>query len=207
MTAGCVIHAYVLMTNHVHLLVTPMDPAGPARLMQSLGRRYVRYFNDRFRRTGPLWDGRYRAARVTSSPYFFACTRYIEMNPVRAGIVDDPGRYEWSSYRRNAVESSDPIVTSHPLYAALGATPAARCEAYRALFVTDVSPEVTATIRAALRGRPRLFATPYREAVTAIFGGAATSPDDGYAERGNRGATSESSSAEEAQPAPRTRAS
>lgn len=164
----CAVHAYVLMTNHVHLLVTPSDAKGPTRMMQSLGRRYVRYFNDRYRRTGALWEGRYRAARVDTAPYFFACSRYIELNPLRAGLAADPGKYPWSSFRHNAGAEDDPILMPHPLYAALGAARAARCAAYRALFATELSSNLLATIRVATGGRPALPATPYREAAAAL---------------------------------------
>lgn len=167
--AGCAVHAYVLMTNHVHLLVTPADAAAPARMMCSLGRRYVRYFNHRYRRTGTLWEGRYRDAVVDSASYLFTCARYIEMNPVRAGIVGAAAEYEWSSHRHNALEAVDPLVTHHACYLALGLSDSARRAAYRALFATDVEPGVLAAIRAEQRARPRVQATPYRQAVSALM--------------------------------------
>lgn len=163
--ASCALHAYVLMTNHIHLLVTPTDIAGPARLMRSLGRRYVRYFNDRYRRTGTLWEGRFRSALIDSAAYFFACSRYIELNPVRAGIAVNPASYEWSSFRHNAYGAVDRVVTPHPQYDALGVESDARCAAYRALFDTELESNVVAAIRADLRGRPKPDATPYRRAV------------------------------------------
>lgn len=123
--AQCAIHAYVLMTNHVHLLLTPLDSAGPSRLMRSLGRRYVGYFNARYRRTGTLWEGRFRSALVDSVPYLFACSRYIELNPTRAGLVDDPAAYPWSSFRHNAGGVDDPVLSPHPQYSALGSHRAA----------------------------------------------------------------------------------
>lgn len=165
--ARCAVHAYALMTNHVHLLITPADATGPARMMRSIGARYVRYFNDRYRRTGTLWEGRYRSALVGSLRYLLTCSRYIEMNPVRAGLADDPATYEWSSFRHNACGDDDPIVAHHPWYVALGANRATRCGAYRALFSTDVEPEVAAAIRAAQRGRP-LHPSPYDQAVDAL---------------------------------------
>jgi putative transposase len=166
--ADCAVHAYALMTNHVHLLVTPADAEGPVRMMRSLGRRYVRYFNDRYRRTGTLGEGRYRAARIDSAPYLFACSRYIELNPVRAAIVADPSSYLWSSYRHNACGDDDSLVSPHPQYVALGMSRDARCAAYRALFATDVEPGVVATLRASLRGRPKLHPSPYRQAIDAM---------------------------------------
>lgn len=94
----CAIHAYVLMTNHVHLLVTPITPDGTARLMQSIGRRYVQYVNRAYRRSGSLWEGRYKSSVVQEETYLLRCMRYIELNPVRAGMTRDPGQYRWSSY-------------------------------------------------------------------------------------------------------------
>ena len=166
--ADCAVHGYVMMTNHVHLLVTPSSASGAAELMMSLGRRYVRYFNDRYGRTGTLWEGRYRAAAVSSAAYLFACMRYIELNPVRAGLRSEPAAYEWSSHRHNACGDEDPIVTPHAQYRALGPGREARCAAYRALFTTELDVGVLATLRAAQRGRPALYRTPYQQAVEAL---------------------------------------
>lgn len=132
--ASCAIHAFVLMTNHVHLLVTPETASGPARLMQSIGRRYVRWFNDRHQRTGTLWEGRYRSTVIDSDQYLLTCSRYIELNPVRAGMVARVEEYPWSSFRHNAYGAPETLVTAHPLYDALGSGPAERQMAYRALF-------------------------------------------------------------------------
>ena len=132
--ARCAIHAYVLMSNHVHLLVTASDASAAARMMQVMGPAYVRYFNRRHGRTGTLWEGRYRSGLIDSERYFLQCSRYIEMNPVRAGIVIEPGAYRWSSFRSNALGEFDSLVRRHPVYLALGRENAARREAYRALF-------------------------------------------------------------------------
>jgi putative transposase len=132
--AHCAIHAYVLMLNHSHLLVTADDAMAPARMMQSLGRKYVPYFNKRYGRTGTLWEGRYHSSLIDSERYFLQCSRYIEMNPVRAGIVNEPGTYRWSSFRSNAEGHPDALVRRHPVYLALGRCTAARRTAYRALF-------------------------------------------------------------------------
>ena len=115
----CAIHAYVLMTNHVHLLVTPETPDGPARLMQSIGRRYVQYMNRSYKRSGSLWEGRYKSSVVQAETYLLACMRYIELNPVRAGMVSDHCLYRWSSYRANGLGAHDERLTPHPLYLAL----------------------------------------------------------------------------------------
>ena len=169
--ARCAIHAYALMTNHVHLLLTPADSEAPACLMRALGQRYVRYFNDRYRRTGTLWEGRFRSTIVDTDRYFLACSRYIERNPVRAGIVDDPGAYYWSSYRRNASGENDAIVTPHSLYTSLGINDNARRSAYRDLFATDTPPLEVPEIRTAPRGRQTLGMTSYHQAVAAMYEG------------------------------------
>jgi putative transposase len=146
---GCPVHAYVLMTNHVHLLVTPGDESAPARMMQKLGARYVRYFNHRHGRTGTLWEGRYKSTPVDNGGYFFTCSRYIELNPVRAGMVSDPDEYRWSSFRRNALGASDALVTSHRVYDLLDRTAAKRCLAYASLFAEDIAPDTLDAIRKA----------------------------------------------------------
>jgi putative transposase len=130
----CAIHAYVLMTNHVHLLVTPDAPESVPRMMQALGRRYVRYVNAAYRRTGTLWEGRYRAAPIDSDAYFLSCCRYIELNPVRAGMVRRPRDYSRSSYRAHALGKADALMSDHALYRALGRSGPDRQSAYRELF-------------------------------------------------------------------------
>ncbi|CAA0114175.1 Uncharacterised protein [Halioglobus japonicus] len=107
------IHAYVLMTNHVHLLVSPDTPESCGKMMQSLGRRYVRLINDRYKRSGTLWEGRYKSTLVDTDAYFFAVSRYIEMNPVRAGIATAPQEYPWSSYPANALGKRNSLLTPH----------------------------------------------------------------------------------------------
>ena len=114
------IHAYVLMTNHVHILVTPGTEFSITHMMQDLGRKYVRHINRKYRRTGTLWEGRYKASLVDSEAYLLTCMRYIEMNPVRATMVERPGEYPWSSYSYNAYGNADQLVTGHPVYESLG---------------------------------------------------------------------------------------
>jgi putative transposase len=135
---ACAIHAYVLMTNHVHLLVTPKAADGIAKLMQSVGRRYVQYVNFTYQRSGTLWEGRYKAVPMDSDGYVMSCYRYIEMNPVRAGMVTPPGGYRWSSYPFNADGRPDELLRPHSLYRALGADDLSRRAAYRKLFRTDI---------------------------------------------------------------------
>ncbi len=147
----CDVHAYVLMTNHVHLLMTPHKGDGIAKTMQSLGRRYVVYINQTYRRTGTLWEGRYKAALVDSERYLLTCYRYIELNPVRAeGMVEHPGGYRWSSYRANALGETDVLIKPHPQYLALGDTSQIRQTEYRALFDTHIDGHSLAVIRESL---------------------------------------------------------
>ena len=137
---GCMIHAYVLMTNHVHLLVTPEQSDSVSQMMQGLGRSYVRYINSVYRRSGTLWEGRYKSALIDSECYLMTCSRYIELNPVRAGMVSDPGGYQWSSYRANALGAVDQCVSPHGLYQALGGNDDQRQQAYRGLFAHQIDP-------------------------------------------------------------------
>jgi putative transposase len=168
--ARCSVHAYVLMTNHVHLLATPMDRDGPARMMRTLGLRYVRYFNDRYRRSGTLWEGRFRSTVVSSPQHFFACSRYIEQNPVRARMANDPRDYAWSSVHRNAYGRDDLVVSEHPLYTQLGVELETRTSEYRELVASTLAPSVLADMRIAHRGRATMFRTPYQQAVKALLG-------------------------------------
>jgi putative transposase len=147
--ARCAIHAYVLMTNHAHLLVTAGEARAPARMMQALGRNYVRYFNERHGRTGTLWEGRYRSSLIDSERYFLQCSRYIETNPVRAGLVRSPADYPWSSFGSNAEGRPNPLLRLHPLYLALGRSVSMRREAYGALFGTPLAPPELDAIRRA----------------------------------------------------------
>ena len=144
---GAQLHAYVLMTNHVHLLMSPLEAKSIGSVMQSVGGRYVPWFNRRYARTGTLWEGRYRATLIDSDRYLFSCHRYIELNPVRAGIVRFPKAYPWSSYGANALGSPDPIITPHPRYLALGRQRADRLAAYRDLFASALSDDELGAIR------------------------------------------------------------
>jgi putative transposase len=136
---GVEIHGYTLMSNHVHLLATPQSPASVPRSMQALGRSYVLWFNRKYSRTGTLWEGRYRATVVDSDGYLLTCQKYVEENSLRAGIVDDPAAYRWSSYRANALGEDDPIVTPHPVYMCLARERVSRQAAYRGLFTQPLS--------------------------------------------------------------------
>ena len=146
----CRIHAYVLMTNHVHLLVTPLVEQGIAQMMQALGRRYVYYVNKTYKRTGTLWEGRYKSSLVDSERYLLTCMRYIELNPIRADMVKHPGEYKWSSYSFNAQGKIDSFIEEHPVYLALGETVAIRLEAYRELFRHHIDNDTLHDIRESL---------------------------------------------------------
>lgn len=149
---GCQVHAYVLMTNHVHLLVSSPRVDGSGVLMKALGQRYVQYVNRRYRRSGTLWEGRFRSCLVQQEAYLFSCQRYIELNPVRAGMVEHPADYRWSSYRCNGQGENDAAVTPHLLYQQLGTTQAERQSNYRALFLSEMDHELLNEIRSATNG-------------------------------------------------------
>ncbi len=136
------VHSYVLMTNHVHLLMTPETEQGVSQLMQSLGRYYVRYINQTYDRTGTLWEGRYKSTLVDSDNYFLTVSRYIELNPVRAGMVAHPAEYSWSSYQYNALGKPIELITPHFLYQSLAKTEKTRQKRYAALF-DNMIPDYT----------------------------------------------------------------
>ena len=144
------IHAYVLMTNHVHLLVTPAQSHGITHMMQDTGRKYVRYINHIYKRTGTLWEGRYKASLVDSEAYLLTCMRYIEMNPVRANMVEHPGDYRWTSYHSNAGAHQRSMLEAHPVYKRLGLSLEQQQCAYRELFNKDLDKEELHVIREVL---------------------------------------------------------
>lgn len=164
---ACAIHAYVLMTNHVHLLVTGTEAYGISRMMQALGRRYVGYVNHHYRRTGTLWEGRFKAALVDTEAYLLTCMRYIELNPIRAAMVAHPGEYRWSSHAANAQGATDPVVTPHPIYLALDASPASRQQAYRELFRHHLDDDQLHDIREALNHELVLGRSRFKDKIEA----------------------------------------
>lgn len=147
----CALHAFVLMTNHVHMLLTPETDDGISLLVRDVGRDYVRIFNKTHERTGTLWEGRFKSSLVDADSYCLACYRYIELNPVRAGMVRDPGQYRWSSYRANAYGEPSRLLTAHPTWQALGVTDYARRGAYRRLLEEMLDPQQLDALRYALR--------------------------------------------------------
>jgi putative transposase len=152
---GLAIHAYVLMSNHVHFLATPATCSSLPKAMQYIGRRYIAYFNRRNERTGTLWEGRHKSGPVACDFHFLACHRYIELNPVRAGLATFPGAFHWSSYAGNALGRPDALLTPHDQYSALGESLRDRCAAYRSLFEEAIPPEIMEVLRAcSQRGWP-----------------------------------------------------
>lgn len=141
------IHAWVLMTNHVHILCTPYEKGAVSKMMQSIGRMYVRYYNYTYQRSGTLWEGRFKSSLIQSERYLLELYRYIELNPVRAGMVDEPSKYSWSSYGCNALGVETELQTPHELYFALGKVQNERLENYRQLFKAHVSVELLTEIR------------------------------------------------------------
>lgn len=168
---GLTIHAYVWMTNHIHLLASPESPDSISKVFQSAGRRYVQYFNFIHRRSGTLWEGRYRATIVDSEPYLLTLMQYIELNPVRAGIVAHPGDYRWSSYRYNAQGESGlntDWLAPHEEYLRLGRNAADRQRAYRQLFQSVISSNNLAEIRACTHRGWALGGERFRERIEAL---------------------------------------
>jgi putative transposase len=165
---GVFVHAYVLMTNHVHLLATGTGVGAIGRTMQSLGRRYVRYVNSSYQRTGTLWEGRYKSCLVDSDRYLLTCYRYIELNPVRAGMVRTPGDYRWSSYNRNALGMADDVVTAHASYESMGRSDAERFLAYQDLFRTAIEDDDLEAIRRHVAQGKVLGSEAFRNQVEAV---------------------------------------
>lgn len=171
LTHRVAIHAYVLMDNHVHLLATPELPDGLSRMMQALGRRYVGWFNHRHARSGTLWEGRFRAALIEGEQHLLACIRYIELNPLRAGMLaigQDAAAYRWSSGAHHLGRRRDPLLIEHPLFWALGNTPFEREAAYRELLEQGlIDSQVQALTNAVLKGRP-MASTGFMQGLTSM---------------------------------------
>lgn len=160
------VHAYVLMTNHVHLLATPAESDGLSTLMRFLGLRYVSYFNRTHGRTGSLWEGRPFVCLVDADSYLLTCHRYIEQNPVRAGMVTRPGDYRWSSFRANAWGEPDALIQPHPLVGSLGGTLEERCASYRELFKGELQAPELAELRQVTRGGFALGSPEFKQRVS-----------------------------------------
>jgi putative transposase len=158
------------MTNHVHLLLTPQHAKALPGVFVSLGRRYVQYINRSYRRTGTLWDSRYKSSLIQAETYLLVCQRYIELNPVRAAMVDDPAHYRWTSYRANGLGQQDVMLTPHPLYLALGGDDENRRSVYRALFRAHLDQALITDIRLALNQDQPLGDSRFREKIEQMTG-------------------------------------
>ena len=167
--SGIRLHAYGLMTNHVHLLLTPDRADGPSRLMKHLGQRYVQSINRIYQRTGTLWEGRFRSCLIDAESYLLACQRYIELNPVRARMVAHPADYQWSSYRGNAQGEGYGILSPHACYQALGRNKAERQGNYRALFSDHLEVGLLDAIRQATHGGYCLGNDRFKQEVVAVL--------------------------------------
>ncbi|MBV8666645.1 MAG: transposase [Burkholderiaceae bacterium] len=167
--ADCAIHAYVLMSNHVHLLLTPAEAGSASALMKALGQRYVQYINRTYERSGSLWEGRFRSCLIQDAAYLLTCHRYIELNPVRARMVAHPAEYCWSSYRDNAQGRPGRLLRPHPLYLALGNHARARQSAYGSLFQEPLADELVDRIRSSTNGNFALGNTDFTARVEALL--------------------------------------
>lgn len=167
---GCKVHAYVLMTNHVHLLLTPENENSAAQLMKNLGQRYVQYINRSYRRSGTLWEGRFRSCLAQTEDYVLACYRYIELNPVRADMVNHPREYPWSSYRYNAEGRNNALITPHEEYLRLDKQALNRRKAYRDLFRAHVDGDIDNQIRSATNGNYVLGNGKFQEQIARMLG-------------------------------------
>ena len=168
--SGCIVHSYVLMTNHVHLLLTPACSDSAGQLMKRLGQRYVQYVNRTYHRSGSLWEGRFRSCMTQEAEYVLGCYRYIELNPVRAGIIDHPAGYRWSSYRTNAQGEPSPLLQPHAVYRALGFDEHARAAAYRELFRHQLAPGMVDEIRSSTNGNYALGSQRFQQQLTEMLG-------------------------------------
>ena len=166
---GCEIHAYVLMTNHVHLLTTPECEDSLPQMMRYLGSRYVHYVNHTYRRSGTLWEGRYKSCLVDTGRYVLSCYRYIELNPVRAGMVQGAGDYKWSSYGAHALGQVNELVQDHSCYVALGSDEETRRAAYQALFLQQVDEETLIGIREAVNKGNALGSERFKDEIEAAL--------------------------------------
>lgn len=176
---GCLVHAYVLMTNHVHLLLTPKAADSVSVLFQDVGRQFVPYINKTYRRQGSLWEGRHKGNILESEDYLLTCMRYIEMNPVRAGMVAYPAQYRWSSYAVNALGFDNAIIKPHAVYLTLGKTPEERQTNYRELFETAIHPDELDLIRASLHSGTPLGNDRFKQQIASVVGGTV-----GFSQRG-----------------------
>jgi len=167
---NCAIHAYVLMDNHIHLLATPNEPGAVARMLQDVGRRYVRIINTIHGRTGTLWEGRFKSSLVDSESYLMTCHRYIELNPVRAALTAEPGAYPWSSHRHYSSGAHDKLITEHPVFVGLGPSDAERRAAFCSLFDEQFDASTLRLIRDAANAGSALGSQSFLARTEALLG-------------------------------------
>lgn len=167
---GCDLHAYCLMTNHVHLLLTPKAVQSCGLLMKHMGQLHSQYFNKLYKRTGSLWEGRFRSCLVQSERYLLTCYCYVELNPVRAGLAARPPEYPWSSHAENLGGSPDGLITPHPEYLRLGTSAVDRGHAYAALVHSQLDARLVEQIRAATNGGYALGDERFRASMSSALG-------------------------------------
>jgi putative transposase len=168
------LYAYCLMTNHVHLLIEPLSNDGISKTMQSVGRRYVQYINKAYKRTGTLWEGRFKSSLISRDGYLLACGRYIESNPVRAKMVEKPGDYPWSSYAHRAEGKSSALLDYDPAYLDLGKTEEERQLQYRSMFLDDISHEELTLIRSTTQRGGLIGDKKFINSITQVLGRSVT---------------------------------
>ena len=167
---GCALHAYCLMSNHVHLLLTPEDACGPSLMMKHLGQYYVQYINRTYKRSGTLWEGRFKSCLAQDNRYVLTCYGYIELNPVRAFMVASPACYKWSSFRCNALGETNALITPHPNYLHLGDSTANRCNSYYNWIVSQVDEDSVRQIRQATQGNYVLGDGHFQQEMALLLG-------------------------------------
>src|SRR3954468_24279825 len=176
---GCLLHAYVLMSNHVHLLVSPPVQGAVGAMMQDIGRRYVRIINNIHGRTGSLWEGRFKSSLIDSERYLLICHRYIEANPVRAGMVAHAAQYTWSSHSHFCGARVDPLITEHPLYLALGGSDYERRASFGALTNQPLAQRLLEEVRAAINTESALGSDEFLDEAEATLGRSVRPPKRG----------------------------
>ena len=167
---SCCIHAYVLMTNHIHLLITPNEKEGLSKMMKALGQRYTQYINRSYVRTGTLWEGRFKSCITNEANYILACYRYIELNPVRAEMVEHPADYLWTSYHCNAQAEQNELIVPHECYLSLNGDRDSRCKSYRELFKSELDHHLVDEIRVATLSNYALGSNAFKDQVEAALG-------------------------------------
>src|SRR5207249_3259001 len=176
---GCAVHAYVLMTNHVHILVSPSEPGAVGAMLQDIGRRYVRVINTIHGRTGSLWEGRFKSSLIDSERYLLTCHRYIEQNPVRARMVKHAGAYAWSSNAHYTGNRAQSLISEYPQYRALGASTAERQTTFRTLCGAPLNQDVVDAIRTAANTDSALGSEEFMQQAEATLGRSVRPPKRG----------------------------